>query len=246
MSMERDAYYIQDGANDFDVIYNYASDTRGITYAYMPDGSYIVASKMNWSYGSRGQNADAAHGIEEDPDFGKKINLADGSTYLIPLGTNEIVFRINKDHKVEWVKAYTGGITGMSDTTYIINKSKLSQDKKQLAVAVAMYPGSPLMEFKDASSAPETLYTRDTSSTLFHSFILYDLGYDQEVIPDPPTEPTEPSSDTTTESTTKGSVDPTPTTNRTTKKTKKGETTTTESTTTTTTESTTTSTTTTS
>ena len=154
------------------------------TFVRMEDGSYIVGVAYNPK--ARGENNVRSNKVANT------YKLADGTIKRIKDDTTFVVYRINKNDRIEWAQEYSttfGASPGIFDSNlYTVNKSRLSFDKKHLLIPVAITVG---FDFKDITTDDaKLLFNNECSGATCYGntslFLLYDVGYDK---PDDPITP---------------------------------------------------------
>ena len=182
--------YNDDGSPDIresDIIHpevSNMSDHKFPTFTRMEDGSYIVGVAYNSK--SRGENNTRLNAIANT------YKLADGTVKQIKDDTTFVLYRINKDDRIEWAQEYS---TTYNDSPglfinniYNNNKSRLSFDKKKILVPVTVNVG---FNFKDITNDESQLLFTNTCNDMncfgnTSLFLIYDVGYDR---PDDPVTP---------------------------------------------------------
>ena len=192
------------GTKDINYLFDGHTDASNFLPAYeiLPDGTYIVGTPYKINPSSAVVFVCNATNSAQDAICGQygannpyTIRLADGSFYTIKSDTNYIVYNVNKDGTVNWIKEYKLQALGGNQ---IINKAQISLDKKQVMIPYLLYPGYTVTN----QSTNEVIYTAPSSDVMYHAFMTFDLGYDREerVIPDPepdtPETPDDPEPDT--------------------------------------------------
>jgi hypothetical protein len=176
---------IQQGGHDQDkILIESPSGFKYPSFMRLSDGSYIVSVEY-----FEGRDYDNTY---YGGDFYRTVNLADGSKYTIKKDSNFLVYRVNKNNKIEWIKEYKTLSPGNEPMPYSrdyanTGKSRMSMNGKSVLVPAVVLPSYRMLT-NDGNDTQ--VFYNDTSSTPYYGntnmFLVYDLQFDIET-PDDPT-----------------------------------------------------------
>lgn len=142
------------GYDDIKHIYGQLS---GQSYTRLNDGSYIIGSSASSIY----TYSDGIISLQPK----KMVELANGEMFTIDPSATYIIYKINVDGYVEWIKQYSG-ISPLNSSSSVI-KMRMSNDGKKILLPVTV--NGQMTEIGKEDSPIIENYTGQT-------FLIYELG----------------------------------------------------------------------